>query len=229
MKYKLAIFDFDGTLANSFPWFMSVVNDVADKYTFKRIETHDIDLLRGYSARRVMQHLGIPIWKMPMIGNYMLKRMTQDIAQISLFEGVDELLHQLSSNGVKLTIVSSNSWENIRRVLGPKNAGLIRDHECGASIFGKQAKFRKILRRNEVLPSEAICIGDEIRDIEAAKKEQIPFGAVTWGATRLEALEAHGPAEVFARVEDIVAKILFHGNRADASDVSAGARLHVKG
>lgn len=29
MRYRLAIFDFDGTLADSFPWFATVVNDVA--------------------------------------------------------------------------------------------------------------------------------------------------------------------------------------------------------
>ena len=28
--YRLVIFDFDGTLADSFPWFRSVYNDMAD-------------------------------------------------------------------------------------------------------------------------------------------------------------------------------------------------------
>ncbi len=221
MKYKLAIFDFDGTLANSLPWFMSVVNEVADKYKFKRIEHHEVDLLRGYSAKRIMQHLAVPTWKMPLIGNHMLKMMAKDIGQIGLFEGVDDLLQHLSSNGVKLAIVSSNSLENIRQVLGPKTSALINDYECGVSIFGKQVKFRKILRRSGVLPGEAICIGDEIRDLEAAKKEQIPFGAVAWGATRVEALEAHGPTEVFARVEDIVEKIIPHRERPSTSEASS--------
>ena len=36
--YKLAIFDFDGTLADSFAWFLSVINEVADRYGFRRIE-----------------------------------------------------------------------------------------------------------------------------------------------------------------------------------------------
>jgi phosphoglycolate phosphatase len=30
MLYKLAIFDFDGTLADSFPWFLGMVNGLAD-------------------------------------------------------------------------------------------------------------------------------------------------------------------------------------------------------
>ncbi|MCB0207606.1 MAG: HAD hydrolase-like protein, partial [Anaerolineae bacterium] len=59
MKYQLAIFDFDGTLADSFPWAASVVNQYADRYGFKRIEPEDHDVLRNYDARRLMEHLGV--------------------------------------------------------------------------------------------------------------------------------------------------------------------------
>ena len=43
MKYKLAIFDFDGTLADSFPWFLGIINDVADKYRFRQIEDYEVE------------------------------------------------------------------------------------------------------------------------------------------------------------------------------------------
>ena len=37
VRYKLVIFDFDGTLADSFPWFAGVLNGVADRYGFRRV------------------------------------------------------------------------------------------------------------------------------------------------------------------------------------------------
>ena len=40
MRYNLVIFDFDGTLANSLPWFSRVLNEVADRYRFKRVAAH---------------------------------------------------------------------------------------------------------------------------------------------------------------------------------------------
>jgi phosphoglycolate phosphatase-like HAD superfamily hydrolase len=40
-KYKLAIFDLDGTLSDSLPWFLRVVNSIADKHRFRRIEAID--------------------------------------------------------------------------------------------------------------------------------------------------------------------------------------------
>jgi beta-phosphoglucomutase-like phosphatase (HAD superfamily) len=43
MRYSLVIFDLDGTLADSFPWFLRVVKDVARKYGFKPIVNDDIE------------------------------------------------------------------------------------------------------------------------------------------------------------------------------------------
>ena len=67
MSYRLAIFDFDGTLADTFPWFMRVVNTVADRFRFKRIEEHEVEHLRGCSAREIVKHLEVPPWKLPFI------------------------------------------------------------------------------------------------------------------------------------------------------------------
>lgn len=35
---RLAVFDFDGTLADGFPWFADVFNTVADRFGFRRID-----------------------------------------------------------------------------------------------------------------------------------------------------------------------------------------------
>ena len=50
MKYELIVFDFDGNLAVTYPWFTSVINLVADKYQFKRIDDSEADTMRGYGA-----------------------------------------------------------------------------------------------------------------------------------------------------------------------------------
>ena len=111
MKYKLIIFDFDGTLADTYPWFTQVLNEVADKYKFKKVAESEYEKLRGYDTNEILQYLGVPLWKMPMIANHMRKLMYKDIHQISLFEGIDNLLHCLSNKGVILAVVSSNSYK----------------------------------------------------------------------------------------------------------------------
>ncbi|HEX8244959.1 MAG TPA: HAD hydrolase-like protein [Longimicrobium sp.] len=206
-KYRLAIFDFDGTLADSFPWFLGVVNEAADRYRFRRMEGDEAEALRGHDARHVMAHVALPAWKLPLVARWMRRRMARDIASISLFPGVGEMLHRLSSKGMVIAVVSSNSAANVRRVLGPANAALVRHYGCGASLFGKRAKLRRVLRESGVPAAAALCIGDEIRDLHAARAEGIAFGAVAWGYTRADALAAHAPDERFATVDEIAERL----------------------
>jgi len=206
-RYRLVIFDFDGTLADTFPWFANVINKVAEKYHFKKIEPSEHETIRQFDARGVLKYLGVPLWKMPLIANYLRMLLTHDIHEIALFQGIDEVLRRLSSVGLTLAVVSSNSYENIRHVLGAEIAALFAHYECGVSIFGKEAKLRKILKNSGVSPTEAIYIGDEIRDSQAARKVGIAFGGASWGYTTAESLRAHAPNDVFAGIDDIMNRL----------------------
>lgn len=208
MKYTLAIFDFDGTLADTLSLFLSAVSRMAEKHGFKRIEDGEVDTLRGYNARRIVEHLGVPAWKLPVIGIDMRRLMAEDIRQIRPFDGICAMLRGVSDRGVALAIVTSNAYDNVRHVLAAEHAALVRYYACGASLFGKRGKLRRVLKQSGVQPGEAIFVGDEIREIEGARREGIPFGAVAWGYTHVEALEAYAPAEVFADVGEVVGKIV---------------------
>ena len=207
MTYKLAIFDFDGTLADSFPWFLNVVNNVADRHGFKRVEDHEVGGLRGQEARKILDHVGVPMWKLPMVVRDVRARMAADIDSISLFPGVDDMLEHLSRCGITLALVSSNSPSNVRRVLGERNTMLISHFECGAALFGKRAKIRRVLRASGIAPSDAISIGDEIRDIQAAHAEKISFGAVSWGFNHPASFTRYAPTETFTSMAEIKRRV----------------------
>jgi phosphoglycolate phosphatase len=207
MKYRLVVFDFDGTLADTFPWLATVMNQVADRYSLGRIEEAEREILRGHDVRELMKALDIPWWKVPRIAHHVRRLMARDIHQVSLFRGVDVLLQGLSNRGIALAVVSSNSYENVRHALGPENVALIDRFECGVSVFGKAAKLMRVLSKNEVPPGESIYVGDEIRDIEAAQDVGMAFGAVSWGYNNIQALRARSPSEVFYSVHEILGKI----------------------
>jgi phosphoglycolate phosphatase len=133
--------------------------------------------------------------------------MSEHTGEFSLFPGISEVLHRLAAGGVQLAIVSTNSRENVERVLGVNKARLIAQFACGVSMFGKAAKLRQVIRRSAVQRSLAIYIGDEIRDAEAAGKAGIAFGAVTWGQHRQEILRRQNPAEMFTTVQEIADKL----------------------
>jgi phosphoglycolate phosphatase len=202
MRYSLVIFDLDGTLADSFPWFRRNVNEVADRFGFRRVLDGDVEMLRNASTRDILAHLEVPRWKLPFIARHMRRLKTQQAASIPLFAGVDGMLSRLAAHDVRLALVSSDSEANAREKLG-QSAALFSDFDCSASIFGKAAKFRRVLKRAGVQPAQAIAIGDETRDIEAARAVGIDFGAVTWGYAAPNALRALKPDLMFERIEDI--------------------------
>ncbi len=70
VTYQLVIFDFDGTLADSFPWFVQVFATLAKRYRFRRITEQEGAMLRGYSARQIIRYLDIPAWKLPLIARH---------------------------------------------------------------------------------------------------------------------------------------------------------------
>ena len=196
----------DGTLADSYPWFLSILSAVCDKFGLRPIGPQDIDTLRGYDSARILEWLEVPRWKLPVIVRHMRALKAQHLHEIPLFPGVDRLLAGLRERGLVLAVVSSDREDNVRQALGP-NARLIPHYACGASLFGKSAKFRSILRRAKVPAAQAITIGDEIRDIDAARQAGIAFGAVAWGYASLVALQARNPDEVFMTIEEIAARL----------------------
>ena len=207
-KYKLVIFDFDGTLADSFSFFVSAVNDLADIYNFRKVDEVNIHTLRRYDAKRILDYLGVPLWKVPIVAKSFTAKMAERVSQISLFAGVDNMLHSLSVNGIVLSLITSNSYDNVCHVLHSKNMDLMVHPQCGTSLFGKSSKLRNILRKTGIDPRDTIFIGDEIRDLEAANSEGIDFGAVSWGYTDVDALLECSPTETFSCVEEITVKLV---------------------
>ncbi len=203
MKYRLAIFDFDGTLADSFPFFLQVFNQLARKHGFKEMDPEHAHSYRGHSARQMMSHVGLPSWKLPIVAKDFIALMRDNVSAIRPFDGVGDMLAGLAQAGVGIAVVSSNSHENVSAVLGAENMKLIRCFECGMSIFGKPKRIEKTLASAGVRSSEAIYIGDQITDLEAARKARVPFGAVSWGYGTIESMRAHSPAEEFVSIADI--------------------------
>jgi phosphoglycolate phosphatase len=202
MRYRLAIFDFDGTLADSLPWFRASFQDMIARFDLAPIRDDEVEGLRGMSAREIMARLNVSMWQLPAIVSDMRKRKLAAASETSLFAGIPAMLSDLQRLGIKTAIVSSDSEASVRQVLGPATS-LITRFDCGAAIFGKHWKFRRVARRLEAEPADTICIGDEIRDIEAAKAAGMDSGAVAWGYALPAALQAAGPTHLFNSIEEM--------------------------
>lgn len=177
-------------------------NEVAEQHGFKKFTPAEQERLRDLTGLPLLKALNLPLWKLPRVVSGMRSLMAQHIHQFSPFDGIGRMLQRLSHDGALLAVVSSNSRENVEHILGGYSS-LIDHYACGASMFGKAGKLSKVARGAKVAPQDALYIGDEIRDGEAARKAGMAFGAVAWGQNSEPALRALGPTEFFATVEEI--------------------------
>ncbi|AMN45469.1 HAD hydrolase-like protein [Rhodoplanes sp. Z2-YC6860] len=207
MTFILVIFDLDGTLVDSRSWFLSVVNGVARKYGFREIADHEIEPMRREGPREILRRLEVPLWKLPAIARHMRGLKREQLGTMSLFPGAPAMLRGLHEAGLTLALVTSDSEDNARRQLGT-SAVLFSHFACGASLFGKAAKFKSIVRHAGATTAQTIAIGDEVRDVEAARSTGIACAAVTWGYSAAETLAAMKPDLTFENINDIVARLV---------------------
>lgn len=193
METKILLFDFDGTIAHITDAALRIYNEIARDYGYKIITQEDFDLLRAMSAFDAIRAVGIPLYKVPFIARRVRKTLAAEVPNLRIIEGIAEPLRLLKSKGYFLCIVSSNSKENIERFLA-KNHIAEFDAVYGVSnLFGKHVKIKSLIRAHGWDVSSVMYIGDEVRDIEAARKAKVTSVAVTWGHNTEYVLAANGP------------------------------------
>jgi len=211
-RYELVIFDLDGTLADSFSFFIRAHNLLAARHRFRPIQPHEVDLLRQRSPRDIMAHVGLPRWKLPLVARDFVRMMRRQAGEVRLFGEIAGPLQYLHAHGILLAVVSSNSVGNCVRILGADLGRLMACIEGGASIFGKRRRIDRVLRKLGVRPSQAIYVGDQLTDAEAARAAGVAFGAVSWGYGAPPALARACPDATFATFEAL--KVLAAGRGA---------------
>ena len=192
----LIIFDFDGTLADSVGFFREMLPDLSRKFRFRLPSHEEQEAMRGHPPRDVMRALGIPGWKLPLIAVYARKRARASDA-FPLYATTRDLLEALIEKRIPVAVVSSNAEAVVRRALGPEISSRISAWSCGAGMFGKAKHFRDVMKRLKADPARTLAVGDEIRDIDAAREVGIRSVAVCWGFAPVEALKAACPDHTF--------------------------------
>lgn len=182
---RLVAFDFDGTLADSFAVFARVFEDVARRFGVRQPGADEVEVLRGLPTREVLRRLEVPTWRLPALLRFARTRMAAHAAEIACVAGMPSLLHRLASRGVIVAVVSSNSESMVRSVLGTSVSAHVHTFRCGVGLFGKGARLRALMRQ---YGGPAAFVGDEERDVAAARAARMLAIAVTWGYAAAPAL-----------------------------------------
>lgn len=190
----LLIFDFDGTLANTLETGIGIYNELADGYGLSAVTEQEVRELRKLNTRALLDHLGISRLMAVKIGANIRKVLHKRMDQVEMVEGIQEAILSLHAEGFRLGILTSNSIGNVRLVLQRFSLlecfGFI---EAGVSLFGKSHRILNVLRKEKIPAGEVIYVGDETRDMEAARDSKVSSIAVCWGVNGRDAMETEDP------------------------------------
>lgn len=193
MGQKILIFDFDGTLADSIRSFARVYNAIARENNYKLITKENAAALRNMSALGAMHYLEVPALKLPFISKRVRIDLKSEISNLKTFARVKESLQLLREKGYKIFILSSNSKENIENFLRQHQIEAVDGIYSDSDLFGKHRKIKNLLKANNWDASRVMYIGDEVRDIHAAKKAGVIPVSVSWGYNSEDVLAKNNP------------------------------------
>ncbi|MCC8616425.1 HAD hydrolase-like protein [Xanthomonas vesicatoria] len=200
----LIIFDFDGTLADSFGFFLSTQHALAARHGFRAAQAHEVDAARKLTTRELLKQSGLPAWKVPLVAADFV-RLMRGAPPAALFPGIAQTVSTLHAGGTRLAVVSSNAVDNVQRALGEDLSAKFAVIEGGAHLLGKQRALRRVLRATSHTPAQAVYVGDQVADWEAAQVLGLPFAAVAWGYAHPEVFAGLAGTQLIEHVPDLLA------------------------
>ena len=201
MKY--VIFDFDGTLADSSAVFMNAWNTYAETFKYTPVKSEDIISTRNLNLHQRAKLFNFPMHKLPIILPKIYGYFKAHILEVKVFEGIKEMLDALSQEGYNIVILSSNAKENIELLLKQEQIDSVSQVLTSSKLFGKDTVLKKFFNKQQILPEDALYVGDEVRDIIACNKVGLPFMWVSWGLDGFELIEKEKPKYVVHTPQEI--------------------------
>jgi phosphoglycolate phosphatase len=187
------IFDFDGTLADTLSAIIKLINGHAQEYQINPLADKDVENLRGMSNLDIIRKYHIPLMKLPSLILRTQKELHQKIDQVELFPGIRDLVLGLKRRTFRLGILTSNSRENVQKLLRARDLDVFDFIHSESNFFGKTRALLHLLHKHGLHRDDVIYVGDETRDIEACYHAGVAVIAVSWGFHRKDLLRAKNP------------------------------------
>lgn len=194
---RYIIFDFDGTIADTFDLALEIYNTIAPEYNCRPAGPEDLDLFRTKKPQELLKIYGVSRLKLLSLMLRIRRELSHHIPEIKLIRGMDASLREIRGRGYRMGILTSNSVINVGKFLDINNlSGLFDFIYSGKSLFGKDKVIRRLLMHENLTADKVIYVGDEARDIEASKSAGIPVVSVSWGMNRRELLFSLSPDQI---------------------------------
>jgi phosphoglycolate phosphatase len=202
------LFDFDGTLVQTFPAIIDILNRRAHEFGYPPLTATTVQHLRATNTRDILQQSGLSTLQLLWLAYRVRTDLYHQLPDLPPVEGIQPALHQLHQQGYRLGIVTSNSLVNVRRFLNLHHwTPYFQSIDSSIRLLGKHQTLRRICDRNQLPTSTVAYVGDETRDIEAANHIGLTSIAVTWGFNSTAILKSSHPTHLVEQPSNLLQSI----------------------
>ncbi len=224
MKYKLAIFDLDGTLLDTLTDLMNSTNFALRQHGLRERTYDEIRAKVGHGIKNLIDRAvpeGTPEDVTAEVFQCFREHYRVHCADVTApYPGVNELLTKLRAAGVRIGVISNKADPAVQDLMKVYFEGLVdiaRGELPGVPKKPAPDGVWKMIEEFGVDRSEAVYIGDSEVDVETALNSGLDEITVTWGFRDRDVLEAAG-ATVFADcVGEVYCRIIGEDVETDAS------------
>ncbi|MCX6777575.1 MAG: HAD family hydrolase [Candidatus Micrarchaeota archaeon] len=205
------MFDWDGTLYDSFGVVLKIYNEIFAKYGLGRLGEESFREKFRANYHEFYAASGLPKHKFREVDEYWTRRMWECEGEARMFPGALEVLEKANGKGIPLGIVTNGTRERIESELeGHGVAGLVDT----VVTFDDVGRFKpdpagvgECVRRLGISRPRSLYVGDMVEDILAGKGAGVMTGAVPTGPHGTEKLRGERPTYMFARIADVLGVI----------------------
>lgn len=182
MMKKAVIFDFDGTLSDTFPVVFEAINSAFDSLGLARPSRETVYANFGPQELGVFKRI-VPEHAEVVFRAYLdaTKRIIERDGLFA-FDGIEPLLQSLKARGFALHIVTGKSRESLGITLDAIKTGKYFDIlKWGAETGSvKPERMREIFAETKMNPEDFYYVGDSVQDVLDCRKVGVDALSAAW-------------------------------------------------
>ncbi len=207
--FRAILFDFDGTLADSFAAITASTNHVRQKYGLPPLPESEVRHYVGLGLENLMQTLAPIAPTDEAIALYRTHHQTVMVTQTKLMPGVAETIPELARRGFRQGVCSNKRVEFTRQLvealgLAPYFACVLGPDDVGDRAKPDPAMLLEGLTRLKVSARDVVYVGDMAVDVHTAKAAGVTVWLVPGGATGEESAIAADPDRVLTGFAELL-------------------------
>lgn len=214
VNLRAILFDFDGTLADSYGAITASVNHVRSYRGLPLLPESEVRRCVGRGLEHLLQDLVPGTDVVEDAARYRAHHPSVLRSGTTLLPGVAEVLPALKRFGLRLAVCSnkpSRFTRELVRILNLEVFDVVLGPEDVPRIKPAPDMLEEGLRQLEVTAADALYVGDMVIDIQTARAANVPVWVVPTGSEEHAALEAARPDRILQNMNELLDRIA--GNR----------------